>query len=196
MEYDCQFRITLQDCHLVTLVAAFATLLPQIFTDFLDKAIFAYADAAMKALIKPFACDRCGNDQRFIWKTKRGRPTHILTVFQWVVLRHLQVQCKACGHKFYLTRRILGLERRERIPKAVYRKLGLIGSLASYRVASKILSIVDKMTIWKAVQGGQRSLTKRRLANWPSPSIRTKRHEAKPTARACRFGALANVGRN
>jgi len=126
MEYDCQFRITLQDCHLMTLLAAFATLLSQLLTDFLEKAILAYADAAMNAPRKAFACDRCGNEQRFIWKTKHGRPTRILTVFQWVVLHQLQIQCVACGHKFYLTRRILGLEHHERIPKAVLALTGFV----------------------------------------------------------------------
>jgi len=46
-------------------------------------------------------------------------------------------------------------ERQERIPKAVYRKPGLVGALASYRVGAKIVSTfggtIDKMTIWKAV---------------------------------------------
>jgi hypothetical protein len=32
------------------------------------------------------------------------------------------------------------MERQERIPKAVYRKLGLVGALASYRVGAKIVS--------------------------------------------------------
>jgi len=162
MDYDCEFQVTLPNCQLMTLLAAFASILSQLLNDFLKRAILLYAEAAMQAPHKPFACDRCGNDQRFIWKTKRGRPTRILTLYQWVVLDQLQVQCQACGHKFYLTRRLLGLEHHERIPQAIYRKLGLIGSLASYRVASKIISTfgwtVDKMTIWKAVQKTAREL--------------------------------------
>ena len=86
---------------------------------------------------KPFTCDRCGNDQGFIWKTQHGKSTKILTTFTWVALRQLQVQCSACGHKCYLTRRLLGMERQERIPKAVYRKLGLVWALASYRVGGQ-----------------------------------------------------------
>ena len=43
-----------------------------------------------------------------------------------------------------------------RIPKEVFRKLGLIGSLTTYRVAAKIVETfgwtIDKMTIWTAVQ--------------------------------------------
>ena len=156
VEYECQFRLSLKDCRLMTLLAAFALLLPQILTDFLQKALMGYAEMVMAWPQKPFACDQCGNNQAFIWKTRHGKPTKILTTFQWVVLRQLQVQCQPCGHKFYITRTLLGLERHERIPMAVFRKLGLIGSLTTYRVAAKIVSTfgwtLDKMTIWKAVQ--------------------------------------------
>ncbi len=92
------------------------------------------------------------------------------------------------------------MERQERIPKAVFRKLGLIGSLASYRVAAKIVSTfgwtIDKMTIWKAVQGGQRSLTKRRPKSWSLPSIRTRPPTARRMARASAFKASPNGARN
>ena len=66
------------------------------------------------------------------------------------------MQCKRCGHKMYLTRKLLGMEPMKRIPAETYRRLGLVGSLTSYRVAKKIVSMfgwtVDKMTIWKSVQ--------------------------------------------
>ncbi|MGC8500259.1 MAG: hypothetical protein ACP5OS_03660 [Leptospirillia bacterium] len=89
---------------------------------------------------KPFCCGKCGNDEAFIWKTRHGKETKVLTTFQWVVLQQLQVQCKRCAHKFYITRTLLGLDRGTRIPKEVFRKLGLIGSLTTYRVAAKIVS--------------------------------------------------------
>ena len=81
------------------------------------------------------------------------------TIFQWVKLEQLQVQCKGCGHKFYITRKLLGIEPMKRIPAEVYRKLGLVGSLTTYRVAQKIVNMfgwtVDKMTIWKSVQNAK-----------------------------------------
>ena len=156
MEYECQFRVLLKDSRLTTLIAAFATLLPQILSDFVHKALVGYAEIVMAWTKKPFACERCGNDREMIWKTRHGKPTKILTVFQWVVLPQLQVQCSRCGHKFYITRMLLGIERYQRIPREVFRKLGLIGSLTTYRVAAKIASTLgwtlDKMTIWKSVQ--------------------------------------------
>ncbi len=156
VEFDCQFRVLLSDCRLTTLLAAFCTLLPKILTDFLQKALIGYGELAMARSVKPFCCGQCGNDREFIWKTRHGKETKILTTFQWVVLQQLQVQCKRCTHKFYITRTLLGLEAGTRIPREVFRKLGLIGSLTTYRVAAKIVSTfgwtLDKMTIWKAVQ--------------------------------------------
>lgn len=44
----------------------------------------------------------------------------------------------------------------KRIPEDTYRRLGLLGSLTTYRVAEKIVTMfgwaVDKMTVWKSVQ--------------------------------------------
>ncbi len=111
-------------------------------------------------------------------ENQKGPRIQILTTFTWVTLHQLQVPCSACGHQCFLTRRLLGMERQERIPKAVYRKLGLVAALASYRVGAKIISTfggtIAKMTIWKAVPGGQRSLTKRRPKRLPLPSIPTR----------------------
>ena len=200
VEYDCHIHVSLKDCHLMTLLAAFAVLLPQLLTEFLENILLGYARQVMAWPHKPFACDRCGNDQGFIWKTQHGRPTQLLTTFTWGALRQWQVQCSTCGHKCYLTRRLLGMERQERISKAVFRKLGLIGAPASYRVAAKIVSTfggtIDKMTIGKAVQGGQRSLTKRRPKSSSSPSIRRRPPTARPMARASAFKGSANGVRN
>ena len=64
--------------------------------------------------------------------------------------------CVECGHKFYITRTLLGIAPNKRIPAETYRKLGLLGCLTTYRVAQKIGGMfgwaVDKMTVWSAVQ--------------------------------------------
>jgi hypothetical protein len=56
----------------------------------------------------------------------------------------------------YILRKLLGMEPKKRIAPEIYRKLGLLGSLTTFRVAEKIGCMfgwaVDKMTIWKAVQ--------------------------------------------
>lgn len=156
VEFECQFRVHVKDGSITTILAAFCKVLPQMLTDFIEKVVIGLGEYAMSQKKKPFCCDECGNDEEFIWKTKHGKPAKILTVFQWVILRQLQVQCKKCGRKIYLLRKLLGMEPMQRIPADTYRKLGLMGSLTTYRVAEKIVTMfgwaVDKMTVWKSVQ--------------------------------------------
>ncbi|MBI3753748.1 MAG: hypothetical protein HY266_06880 [Deltaproteobacteria bacterium] len=156
IDFDCQFRVEIKDGSLTTILSAFCKLLPQMLKDFIEKVVVGLGEYAMGLKKKPFCCDECGNDGEFIWKTRHGKKTKILTVFTWVILHQLQVQCKKCGSKMYLLRKLLGMEPMQRIPVDTYRKLGLIGSLTTYRVSEKILTMfgwaVDKMTVWKAVQ--------------------------------------------
>ena len=156
IEFGCQFRVELADSSLGSILKAFCKLLPEILMDVIQKVLVGFGESAMSHSRKPFCCDRCGNDKEFIWKTRHGKETKILTVFQWVRLEQLQVQCKRCGHKMYITRKLLGVEPMKRIPAETYRRLGLVGSLTTYRVAKKIVSMfggtVDKMTIGRTVQ--------------------------------------------
>lgn len=156
VDFDCQFRVVLEEGRLSSILAAFCKLLPVLLTDFIQKAVTGYGEYAMGLERKPFCCDQCGNDREMIWKTRHGKETKILTIFKWVTLHQLQVQCRKCGHKMYVLRKLLGMEPMQRIPSETYRKLGLMGSLTSYRVAEKIGTLfgwaVDKMTVWKSVQ--------------------------------------------
>jgi len=105
---------------------------------------------------KPFSCDTCGNNKAFIWKTRYGKKTSILTLFGLLHLFQLQIQCKECGHKMYLTRKLLDIAPRKKIPMDTIRKLGMIGALSTFRVAQKIVGmfgiVLDKMTVWHSVQ--------------------------------------------
>ena len=152
----------IRDSSLATILTAFSKLLPQMLMDFIGKVLLVFGEKAMGQTRKPFCCDKCGNNKEFIGKTRHGKETNILTVYQWVRLQQLQVECKGCGHKFYITRKLLGIEPMKRIPAEVYRKLGLVGSLTTYRVAKKIVNMfgwtVDKMTIWKCVQKTAREI--------------------------------------
>src|SRR5208283_4251056 len=145
----------LENSNLTTIIVAFGKLLPQLLADFFQKVLIGFGEYAMSQKKKPFKCT-CGNDGDFTWKTKHGKDTKILIIFGWVTLQQLQVLCKKCDHKFYITRNLLGIEPNKRIPSETYRKLALMGSLGSFRVMEKIGKMfgwtVDKMTIWKAVQ--------------------------------------------
>jgi hypothetical protein len=155
IDFDCQFEVHLKDSSLSSILAAFAELLPQILTDFIQKVLVGFGEHVMTLKKKPFACT-CGNDREFTWKTRHGKKTKIHAFYQWVWLQQLQVVCTRCGSKLYITRKLLGMEPRKRIAAEIYRKLGLLGSLTTFRVAEKIGKMfgwtVDKMTIWKAVQ--------------------------------------------
>ena len=154
--FDCQFEVHLKDSSLSSILAAFAELLPQLLSDFIQKMLVGFGEHAMALKKKPFVCGCCGNDQDFTWKTRHGKKTKIHAFYRWVELQQLQVLCKRCGSKLYITRKLLGIEPKKRIAAAIYRKLGLLGSLTTYRVAEKIGGMfgwaVDKMTIWSAVQ--------------------------------------------
>lgn len=154
--FDCQFDMHLKDSTISSILAAFAELLPQLLADFFQKVLVGFGEHAMTLRKKPFACVCCGNDEDFTWKTRHGKQTKIHAFYRWVEIQQLQVLCKRCGSKMYITRKLLGMEPKKRIAAEVYRKLGLLGSLTTYRVVEKIGGMfgwaVDKMTIWSAVQ--------------------------------------------
>ncbi|MFV1977234.1 MAG: hypothetical protein ACC651_15945 [Candidatus Scalindua sp.] len=155
IDFYCQFKVCLKDSRISTILAAFATLLPHLLVDFFQKVLVGYGEYAMALKKKPFSC-KCGNDADFIWKTRHGKKTTIHGFYSWLKLQQLQVQCKRCGKKMYITRKLLGMQPMQRIAPEINRKLGLLGSLTTFRVAEKIGCMfglaLDKMTIWRAVQ--------------------------------------------
>jgi hypothetical protein len=156
IEFECQFRVNLQSSDFSSIMKAFLMLLPQLLEDFFQKVLVGFGEYEMGLKKKSFACKCCDNDSEFVWKTRHGKATNILTWFRWITLKQLQVQCKRCGSKLYITRMLLGMEPRKRVPDETRRKLALMGALTSYRVSEKIGKMfgwaVDKMTIWKSVQ--------------------------------------------
>ena len=80
----------------------------------------------------------------------------MLSIFGLVRLPHLQVKCSCCGAKMYITRRLLGVAARKKIPRQTVMKLGLLGALTTFRVAQKIVGmfgwVLDRMTIWRSAQ--------------------------------------------
>ncbi len=62
-----------------------------------------------------------------MWKS-----TGILSIFGMVKLVQLQVKCKRCGHKMYITRKLLGVEPQVKVPQKTVRKLGLLGALTIF----------------------------------------------------------------
>lgn len=156
IDYGATFCIDISEPTLKALTQAYFQLSRMLISDFFQKVLRVFAEHYMGLETKPFCCSQCGNRKEFIWKTRVGKPTEILTIFGLVKLGQLQVRCKCCGHKMYLVRRLLGVEPKAKVPQETVRKLGLLGALTSYRVAKKIVGmfgwVLDRMTIWRSVQ--------------------------------------------
>ena len=60
IEFSCQFRLTLPDVRLSSLLATFTALLPTLLADFIQKALVGYGELLMARKKKPFSCERCG----------------------------------------------------------------------------------------------------------------------------------------
>jgi len=156
MDYQISLRIDISEPTLKAITKAFLEILPVLLSGFFSAVLQAFAEHFMGLAKKPFCCDRCENDEDFIWKTRGGKSTGILSIFGMVSLAQLQVQCCRCGHKMYITRKLLGVEPRVKVPQETVMKLGLLGALTSFRVAQKIVGmygwVLDRMTIWRSVQ--------------------------------------------
>jgi hypothetical protein len=158
MKFKLEFSYTidLSNCKLNTILKSFDEMKMVVLNNFVQTVLREFAEHYMKMEEKPFVCEKCGNRTNFIWKTKHGKRTKIIALIQTIVLHQFQVQCKECGHKFYITRFLLGLEKRVRIQADTVKKLGLIGALTTFRVSEKILSVfgigLNKMAVWRSVQ--------------------------------------------
>jgi hypothetical protein len=157
LELNYAISIDIGTPKLKEIVQTFISIMRVFLEVFIQQILRMFADHYLSLDEKPFRCEKCGNNRHFIWKTHHGKSTSIVTIFCRVSFPQLQVQCKRCGHKMYITRYLLGIEKRKLIPKETIRKLGLIGSLTTFRVAEKIVGlfgvVLDRMSIWRSVKG-------------------------------------------
>jgi len=155
IEYNASFTLEIKECRVDYLMAAFKQLLPLLLGVFVEVALKRFAEKAMLEEQKPFACE-CGNGQDFIWKTKNAKPTVITTIFGILSLPQIQVQCKACGKKMFITRKLLGIEPRGKMSEITGKTLALVGALTTFRVSEKIFAMFGapfvRVTVWRCVQ--------------------------------------------
>ena len=150
-EISLTFTVDLPDGKLDTIMAVLAGVFLQIIAQVVNEVAVGFAETMLEKIV----CGKCLRSGFLHWKTRHGEPTILETLFGRIQIPQLQVQC-SCGHKFFITRYVLGLERRKHISHTTEKKLGLLGSLTSFRVAAKITSMfgiaMDKMRTWRAVQ--------------------------------------------
>jgi Zn finger protein HypA/HybF involved in hydrogenase expression len=130
----------LEKCNIDYLTAVFKQLLVMLFTDFVKTALEQFAVMYMHKDKKPFKCSLCGNDMRFIWKTKEAKPMRITTIFADLPLSQMQVQCSVCGKKMFISRPLLGIDRGSCDIPRVRKILGFFG--VSF----------NRMKVWRCVQ--------------------------------------------
>ncbi|KXB06965.1 hypothetical protein AKJ51_02370 [candidate division MSBL1 archaeon SCGC-AAA382A20] len=152
----CNYTIEIPNCNMETLTAAFRKVLILFLRDFVLVILNKFATEYMNQKIKPFKCKKCGNNEEFIWKTRRTKNTKITTIFGDIILGQMQVQCKNCGKKLYITRKLLEIAPRKSMSEGTKKILALLGSLTSFRISEKILKMVgvaiNKMKVWRCVQ--------------------------------------------
>lgn len=158
MKTNLSIKISVEtpDCKIDTIIGAFKKVLPLFLAEFAKVILKGYAKDIMSLVEKPFSCDHCGNNRHFIWKTMNAKPTTIMTIFGKIVLGQMQIQCKECGHKMFITRKLLGICKYRKMSGTTERILAMIGSLTTFRVSEKLLGMfnirLDKITVWRCVQ--------------------------------------------
>lgn len=145
-----------EKCKIDYLTGIFKQLLILFLTDFVKVVLAAFAEEIMKQAQKPFSCEKCGNDMDFIWKTRNAKEMKITTIFAELLLPQMQVECKRCGKKMFISRLLLGIEKYQKMSSLTKRILAFIGSLTTFRVSEKITGLFgvkfDRMKIWRSVQ--------------------------------------------
>lgn len=157
MKIECNFNysVEVEECNIDYLTSVFKQLLVMIFTDFVKTSLEQFGDSFMKMTKKPFHCS-CGNDIHFIWKTRDAKPLKITTIFADLLLPQMQVQCKSCGRKMFISRPLLGIARYQKMSTVTEKMLALTGVLTTFRVSAKILGMFgigfNRMKVWRCVQ--------------------------------------------
>lgn len=147
-------NIEVKSCKLKDIIEAFKKSIMPCFQEIVTQILHYFAKEYMKTgeLANLLDCKKVG------WKTSKGnRMTRIMTIFGMILLPQLQVKIAGTGKRKIITRLLLGIEARKRIPVITIKALGLMGALASYRVVRKIASIFTSvgfslMTILRSVR--------------------------------------------
>ena len=147
-------NIEVKSCKLKDILETFKQSILSCFQEFVKQVLFHYSNEYMKTgkLAEMLNC------QKVIWKTSVGNKlTKILTIFGIIYIPQLQVTLDKTGKRKIITRLLLGIEPRKIIPDFTIKAIGLMGSLATYRVVRKIAGMFANagfslMTILRCVR--------------------------------------------
>ena len=163
INYCLNYSVELKECKIDFLISVFKQLIVILLTDFIKETLKQFAEEIMKQKKKPFNCEGCGNDMNFIWKTKNAKNMKLTTILAEVILPQMQVQCKVCGKKMFITRLLLGVEKYQKMSTTTQRMLALLGCLTTFRVSEKIANMFgvafNRMTVWRCVQQVGKTIT-------------------------------------
>lgn len=153
---DCSLKIDIEKGTLKEILSV----VPIMITDFLGQFVYAtllaFVERDLLQVESRFVCHQCGSRSHFHWKTRAGRTTSLLTLFGKISFPELQLYCGCCKARKVVSREVLEVEARAKIPTQTVRSLALIGSLATYGVSQIIAKtfgvVLQKMTVWRCVQ--------------------------------------------
>jgi len=137
-QYCLEGNILLNSCSLKDIIKAFKYILRPLFEQLVTATLLYYADRYKENGY----LNKMLDFSELIWKSSQGyRLTIIHTIFGKIKVPQLQIQDKETGKKHFITRLLLDIEPRKRIPQCTKEAWALTGALAPYRVAVKIISI-------------------------------------------------------
>ena len=98
MSYGANFSIDISEPTLKAITQAYIQVSRMLLSDFFQTVVKRFTDYFMELKTKPFYCGRCGNREEFIWKTREGKLTEVLTLFGIVPHCVKEVFCLQMSH--------------------------------------------------------------------------------------------------
>ena len=100
LNFKFTFNIDIEDCKLTTIIANFNEIRKIFLNSFIQQILVEFATFHMKQKVKPFECEKCGNNEKFIWKTKHGKQTTIITIKEGVTETKIETARTMLSLKF------------------------------------------------------------------------------------------------
>ena len=166
IELSFNYTLTLPDCKLDSLVSAFKAMIPALLSAFISSVLQRFADLLLGNMFNDglpevagglFACPGCGG-RSFMWKTRRSGTVsaQLATPLGTVCVPQMQIQCRKCGSKQYIVRKLLDLPPYAHLSGRTEHQLALCGALTSFRVgevfARTFGASFRRPTVWRSVQ--------------------------------------------